>query len=1269
MTRRIRFSSFLARGVFAGATLLVGASGARAGEVPFVTQAPVTTQALLAISLAAGDFDGDGDLDLLSASANDNTVAEHENVDGKGLVWTTRFVATTALGAFDVDAADVDRDGDIDPIDVSYLDGNVNWFETVSTTTPITFLPHSILTNQAFPVSVKPADVDRDGDVDLGVALAMSNAAVWVENQAGDGSSWVIHTIASQLNEAFSVFWADVDGDGSLDMVVGSYNDDRVTWFQNVQDGTLWVPHTVSTLADGVRCVHAADMDGDGDTDLISASFYDNKLAWYENVNGDGTLWLTHTVSQAASAPRSVVAVDQDGDGDLDLALASTFDDTIAWYENVAGNGLVWTRYAVSTGADGAFKVIAVDLDGDGDSDLASASGGDNKVAWYRNEKIHSGALYTETVPISTAAAGASSVFGADVDGDGDQDAFSASSGDNRISWHENVAGDGSLWNTVTITTTTVGAAGVAAGDVDGDGDLDVFSASSGDNRISWHENVAGDGSVWNTVTITNSALGAAGVAVGDVDGDANLDVAWRADDCLGWSGNVAGDGSLWQTFTIAGSVPGASGLATGDVDKDGDLDVCWSAGAANTIGCSLNLAGDGSVWNNITVTALAPGASCVALADIDKDGDLDLFGCSEGDDLIRWFENLGLGSSWGPHIIATSILDPSNIVAADVDRDGDVDAVVTSTGDDRVRLLENLGNGSAWRVSALVTQTVDPSSAYPADVDHDGRLDLFFTSAGNDTLGWEKNCGGQFSLDATDLAPATAPEELARLGLLFEEAPGDPLTSSEANALVESLRVYRDANANGNFDAGSDALVTSLPNLNLAGGIQIVSFNDGDPNVQVDFGAPKTYFVVSELTANAGLQSPNRFRITHLGSGPSASQVEDRSYDIPLLPACPTDQASGIVRAVNALSADVSAVKTVSGFFHPGEPISYEVTLINAGPGNQPDSPSDELQDSVPPEVTVVGADDGGDPGTVSVVGNDVRWNGTTAPGASVTVTIQASINAVAPGTQVTNQGVVTFDSDGNGSGDTMVLSDDPSLPGIDDPSSFVVTVPVEGDLVHGTVLDLDLASPGTPDVDLFGFRQQPHASYEVVVDATTGDLGTGGSGPALELVAADGTTLLQSSSAAGSGASRSLRFENATSGPVLDRLVRVASQGCTTNCTPEDRYRLRAFETTLGVARLNNSSSQVTILLLQNPTPSAVTGHVWLWDSAGALAGSVPFTIAARGSFVLNTASVAPGMAGSLTVSHDAPYGSLAVKATALEPATGYTFDTPSWVIIGPR
>ena len=95
-------------------------------------------------------------------------------------------------------------------------------------------------------------------------------------------------------------------------------------------------------------------------------------------------------------------------------------------------------RDPLSTTADGALDVFAVDVDGDGDLDVLSASALGDKIAWYENDGSQNFTPHT----ISTTADGAWSVFAADVDGDGDMDVFSASANDDTIAWYENL-GDG----------------------------------------------------------------------------------------------------------------------------------------------------------------------------------------------------------------------------------------------------------------------------------------------------------------------------------------------------------------------------------------------------------------------------------------------------------------------------------------------------------------------------------------------------------------------------------------------------------------------------------------------------------------------------------------------------------------------------------------------------------------------------------------------------------------------------------------------------------
>jgi hypothetical protein len=96
--------------------------------------------------------------------------------------------------------------------------------------------------------------------------------------------------------------------------------------------------------------------------------------------------------------------------------------------------------------------------------------------------------------------------------------------------------------------------------------------------------------------------------------------------------------------------------------------------------------------------------------------------------------------------------------------------------------------------------------------------------------------------------------------------------------------------------------------------------------------------------------------------------------------------------------------------------------------------------------------------------------------------------------------------------------------------------------------------------------------------------------------------------------------------------------------------------------VPRFNNSGTQITVLLLQNPTNYTIGGNIYFWDTTGTLIATSPFSLGPKQLEVLNTATVAPGVGGTVTIAHDGRYGDLAAKTVALEPATGFSFDSPA-------
>ncbi|MCK6691600.1 MAG: VCBS repeat-containing protein, partial [Thermoanaerobaculia bacterium] len=64
----------------------------------------------------------------------------------------------------------------------------------------------------------------------------------------------------------------------------------------------------------GVASVFAADLDNDGDLDVLSASAGDDKIAWYEN-DGIGNFGLQQVITTNADRAVSVFAADVDNDG------------------------------------------------------------------------------------------------------------------------------------------------------------------------------------------------------------------------------------------------------------------------------------------------------------------------------------------------------------------------------------------------------------------------------------------------------------------------------------------------------------------------------------------------------------------------------------------------------------------------------------------------------------------------------------------------------------------------------------------------------------------------------------------------------------------------------------------------------------------------------------------------------------------------------------------------------------------------------------------
>ena len=328
-------------------------------------------------------------------------------------------------------------------------------------------------------------------------------------------------------------------------------------------------------------------------------------------------------------------AVDLDGDGDVDVISASYNDGVIRLHRNL-GYGVQWSQDVVTTAVDGPSSVYAADVNGDGFPDLISGSSIDGKVAWYANDG--QGHFGPQQILTQGSLGAVEAVYAADLDGDGDIDVLSALYGVDMIAWYENDGAGNFGWQQL-ISNSADGASDVSVADLDGDGDLDVLSASELDGKIAWYPG-DGTGSFGAQQVIATVVGNPGSVKAADLDGDGDLDVltAAKFGDAVTWYAND-GSGYFGAASVITNSADDPHGIDVADLDSDGDIDVLVASREDDTVAWYRN-DGTGSFGSQEVITATADGASVVAAADIDDDGDLDALIASAWDNTVAWHKN-----------------------------------------------------------------------------------------------------------------------------------------------------------------------------------------------------------------------------------------------------------------------------------------------------------------------------------------------------------------------------------------------------------------------------------------------------------------------------------------------------------------------------------------------------------------------------------------------------------------------------------------------------
>ncbi len=335
-----------------------------------------------------------------------------------------------------------------------------------------------------------------------------------------------------------------------------------------------------------------------------------------------------------------------------------------------------------------------------------------------------------------------------DVDGDGDLDVLSASSIDNLITWWENLDGEGTSWSSHTVASGFEGAWGAECCDIDKDGDNDIFGSAMTADMVVWWENDGSDTS-WTEHIIDGSMDGAKAIFISDMnnDGESDLLVAAKGADEVAWYRN-GGSGSSWQKYSIATGYDGALSVIGCDIDLDGDIDALSAAKIDDAIRWYENENGIGTSWTEHSVVEGFDYARTAEAADIDGDGDIDVAGTggkskdSFGE--VTWWENAdSAGTAWIEHEIDPAFHGPYTILTDDIDDDGDPDVFSGSLTSNDICWWENNGNGSSWN-KHKIGSLYAPLTICMADINGDGLTEIIAGSLYSFDICWWKILGYQ---------------------------------------------------------------------------------------------------------------------------------------------------------------------------------------------------------------------------------------------------------------------------------------------------------------------------------------------------------------------------------------------------------------------------------------------------------------------------------------------------------------------------------------------
>lgn len=351
--------------------------------------------------IASGDLDGDGDMDIVMATYDYNGATPNQDYikwysnDGFGNFTIEPTVSSTIQWVDGLIIADIDGQFGLDIVATSVNQDKLVYFLSDGSGS----FGSEIAIDAAIggPGQMVSGDINNDGNLDLATMSYTNNKTVWYSGD-GIGNFTPESDIENGTTDGpYYIDLADFDNDGDLDAVVAFVNSQSIEIYYNqyIESGTMtvsWIKDTVSVSTGNsfLFDISFADVNNDGTMDIVKVDFTSGDVAWYNKMKNGPSVETIISDETIINNPARALVVDIDNDllNDVIVTDGGVNDDAVIYFKGAANASPDINEVLIVNNNFIIYDVTVADFDNDGDSDIATIGNASDRVDWIENQLI-----------------------------------------------------------------------------------------------------------------------------------------------------------------------------------------------------------------------------------------------------------------------------------------------------------------------------------------------------------------------------------------------------------------------------------------------------------------------------------------------------------------------------------------------------------------------------------------------------------------------------------------------------------------------------------------------------------------------------------------------------------------------------------------------------------------------------------------------------------------------------------------------------------------